>query len=56
MAETFECPYCMSTNDIEVDPINDVAQWQIIDCQICCQPIEVMIQDSQFGLILEVKK
>lgn len=45
-ASTFECPYCMTINDIEVDEINDIGQSQVVDCQICCQPILVTIYDS----------
>ncbi|GLR71344.1 CPXCG motif-containing cysteine-rich protein [Agaribacter marinus] len=49
-AETFECPYCMTYNDIEIDHENDIGQQQIVDCQICCSPIEVYIEDNGFGL------
>ena len=45
-AQTFECPYCMTFNDIEIDEVNDVGQQQIVDCQICCSPIEVLVLDS----------
>ena len=44
---TFECPYCMVVNEIEVDILNDVDQQQVVDCQICCQPIVVTV--SEFG-------
>jgi hypothetical protein len=39
----FSCPYCMVTNDIEIDEENDLNQQQIVDCQICCSPIEVFV-------------
>ena len=39
----FSCPYCMATNDIEVDEENDLNQQQIVDCQVCCSPIEITI-------------
>jgi len=32
--EKFECPYCMTYNDIEIDEDNDINQQQIVDCQI----------------------
>ena len=35
----FSCPYCMAPNDVEIDEINDVGQVQVLDCQVCCQPI-----------------
>jgi hypothetical protein len=51
-AERFECPYCMTINDIEIDEANDIGQDQIVDCQICCSPIEVSIIDN--GFVLEI--
>lgn len=39
----FSCPYCMATNHILIDEENDLNQQQIIDCQICCSPIEVVV-------------
>jgi hypothetical protein len=39
----FSCPYCMVINDIEIDPDNDVNQQQIVDCQVCCSPIEIVV-------------
>ncbi len=55
-AEQFECPYCMTINDIEIDEVNDVNQQQIVDCQICCQPIEILIKDNGFGLQVIAKR
>ena len=49
-AESFQCPYCMTPNDLEIDEVNDIGQQQIVDCQICCQPIELSIIDNGFGL------
>lgn len=48
--QEFTCPYCMAVNDIEIDPINDLDQQQILDCQICCQPIEILIVEGAEGL------
>ncbi|WP_411359462.1 CPXCG motif-containing cysteine-rich protein [Pseudidiomarina salilacus] len=45
----FSCPYCMAPNSIEVDPLYDIGQQQIVDCQICCQPIEVVIVELAAG-------
>jgi hypothetical protein len=33
----------MVTNDIQIDEENDLNQQQIVDCQICCSPIEVVV-------------
>ncbi|MGM0905444.1 MAG: CPXCG motif-containing cysteine-rich protein [Pseudomonadota bacterium] len=51
--KTFECPYCMTINDIEVDWLNDIGQQQIVDCQVCCQPIEIEI--IQLGDEIQIK-
>lgn len=42
----FECPYCMAYNDFDLDPVNDPGQQQILDCQICCQPIELTVLEE----------
>jgi len=55
-AERFECPYCMAYNDVEVDHQNDIGQQQIVDCQICCQPIELVIMETEFGLEIIAKR
>ena len=49
-AARFECPYCMTYNDLDIDMQNDLGQQQIVDCQICCQPIELVVYDSGFGV------
>ncbi|GAB3018015.1 CPXCG motif-containing cysteine-rich protein [Bowmanella dokdonensis] len=49
----FECPYCMTPNDLEVDSLHDLDQQQIVDCQICCQPIELVIREE--GGVFEVQ-
>lgn len=46
---SFSCPYCMAPNALEIDPINDVGQQQIVDCQVCCQPIELVVHDVGNG-------
>ncbi|CUS48008.1 MAG: cysteine-rich protein [Idiomarinaceae bacterium HL-53] len=45
----FSCPYCMAPNMLEIDALNDVGQAQIVDCQICCQPIEIAVFESEHG-------
>lgn len=45
----FSCPYCMTMNSIEIDPVNDIGEQQIVDCQICCQPIEILVEESPHG-------
>lgn len=55
-ATTFECPYCMTYNDLEIDPDNDIGQQQIVDCQICCSPIELTVLDTGFGIEIIAKR
>ncbi|NVK55999.1 MAG: CPXCG motif-containing cysteine-rich protein [Alteromonadaceae bacterium] len=55
-ASTFECPYCMTINDLEVDEINDIGQTQVIDCQICCQPIVVEIRDNDGEIDIQAER
>ena len=50
---TFECPYCMAPNDVEIDEMNDVGQQQVLDCQICCQPIELHVSRDGDALSLQ---
>ncbi|GAC12776.1 CPXCG motif-containing cysteine-rich protein [Aliiglaciecola lipolytica] len=56
IASKFECPYCMTYNDLEIDEVNDIGQQQIVDCQICCQPIELQIIDNGFGIEVIAKR
>lgn len=43
----------MASNDVEIDEINDVGQVQVLDCQVCCQPIELTV--FQHGDELELE-
>ena len=55
-ASQFECPYCITYNDLEIDQQNDIGQQQIVDCQICCQPIELTVLDNGFGFEIIAKR
>ncbi|WP_100657911.1 CPXCG motif-containing cysteine-rich protein [Alteromonas flava] len=55
-AAQFECPYCMAYNDLEIDQQNDIGQQQVVDCQICCQPIELMLNPTEFGIEIIAKR
>lgn len=54
--EYFSCPYCMAENDIEIDEVNDPGQTLIVDCQICCQPIDVEVHGMMEDLTLVFKR
>ena len=51
-ATTFECPYCMT-----IDEMYDIDQTQIVDCQICCQPIVVTVSkvDGELSVQADVE-
>lgn len=55
-AGSFRCPYCMARNDIDIDVINDPDQWQVFDCQVCCQPIEVYIVEDDGRYRIHVQR
>ncbi len=55
-SSSFECPYCMVINELEIDEQNDIDQNQIVDCQICCQPIEITVLASEYGLEVIAKR
>ncbi|MEG3765573.1 CPXCG motif-containing cysteine-rich protein [Alteromonas sp. 14N.309.X.WAT.G.H12] len=52
----FHCPYCMEPNEVEVDELNDIDVMQIIDCQVCCQPIEMTITGDRDHMTAQVKQ
>ncbi len=55
-AMAFSCPYCMAPNDVEIDEINDIGQVQVLDCQVCCQPIELSVFQQGENLHVEAKR
>lgn len=52
----FHCPYCMEPNEVGVDEINDVDVMQVLDCQICCQPIEMTVYREGDSLAAQVER
>jgi len=38
----FACPYCGETNSVAAEP-DDAGQRLTQDCQVCCQPIEILL-------------
>lgn len=52
----FSCPYCMAPNDVEIDEMNDVGQIQVLDCQVCCQPIELRVFQHGDELSIEAER
>ncbi|MFT6330121.1 MAG: hypothetical protein ACJAYN_002059 [Bermanella sp.] len=46
----------MTYNELEIDEANDIGQQQIVDCHICCSPIELSIIDNGFGIEIIAKR
>lgn len=43
------CPYCGEQFDTRIDLTNGSCVY-VEDCQICCQPMEIMIEVNEAGL------
>ena len=46
----------MEPNEVGVDEINDVDVMQVLDCQICCQPIEMTVYREGDSLAAQVER
>ncbi|MEO8218724.1 MAG: CPXCG motif-containing cysteine-rich protein [Acidobacteriota bacterium] len=49
MQTMISCPYCGETNTVLVDPTGGSTQRYVEDCQVCCQPWEVMVTVDEEG-------
>lgn len=52
----FSCPYCMAPNDVEIDEMYDVGQTQVLDCQVCCQPIELSVYQHGDDISIQAER
>lgn len=43
------CPYCGEPNEIAVDPGSGERQAYVEDCQVCCQPWQVIVHYGPDG-------
>lgn len=56
MQTTISCPYCGEDNTIMVDESGGHRQRYVEDCQVCCQPWQVMATiDADGELDVEVR-
>ncbi len=46
---TVACPYCGAANEIALDPGSGGDQEYIEDCQVCCQPWQVIVHYQSDG-------
>ena len=40
---TYTCSYCLTSNDVSVDPSGGVLQDYVEDCTVCCRPNHLFI-------------
>lgn len=53
-AIAIHCPYCGESYETTVD-LSAGSQKYIEDCAVCCRPIEIALQVSEDGELLDVK-
>jgi len=49
MNRSVSCPYCGEENTIVVDESGGTRQRYVEDCQVCCQPWEVIVITDHDG-------
>ena len=47
------CPYCGETFETQVD-LSAGSQSYVEDCAVCCKPIEIALQVSDDGELLDI--
>jgi hypothetical protein len=50
--EPIQCPFCGQVFDVAIET-NDNSQRLIVDCEICCRPLEVAVE-CEAGEIVSV--
>ncbi len=53
MPYTVSCPYCGEALEVELD-LSAGSQRYIEDCQVCCQPIEFLVEVDAAGELAAV--
>ncbi len=58
LEEDFEynCPYCMAVISVRVDKTGGSRQSFVVDCEVCCRPIEIEIDIDQDGEVNFIAK
>lgn len=44
----FSCPSCGEPNELALDP-GELGQQVLMDCRVCCRPIEIELPESPDG-------
>ena len=47
---SFECPFCMETNEIRLDLTGGEKQQFVYDCATCCHPILIKLEVGPEGI------
>lgn len=51
MEVEISCPYCGEINIIEVDQSGGRSQTFVQDCEVCCRPIELIVNIDRDGIV-----
>lgn len=46
---TVQCPFCAQTFPVELDVTGGRDQVFIVDCEVCCRPVECHLQFDEAG-------
>ncbi len=53
----FNCAYCMALNSIRVDRTGGGSQNFVVDCEVCCRPLEIEVEiDGDGEIFLTAKR
>ena len=50
------CPYCMAPISLRVDKTGGSKQIFVVDCEVCCRPIEIELDIESDGYVNFVAK
>ena len=54
---SFVCPYCSSTISVRVDLTAGQRQHFVYDCEVCCKPMSIYLEQSEDGsFIVEARQ
>ena len=53
---SYNCPYCMAEISIRVDQTGGKKQDFVVDCEVCCRPIEIEAEIEEDGYINFIAK
>ncbi len=48
---SFACPYCASIISIKVDLSGGSKQDFVYDCEVCCKPIAIHLEQDEDGIL-----